>query len=81
MIAKQILLLPQASKRLLHPHRPKLTDDLVKHNWYVSQLGSTLCMWMRPTASLDGFTASSGNNSETKNQRNERFHIDRTKTM
>lgn len=62
--------------------------DWVKHNWYISQLGSTLHMWTHcliRTFSLDAFTTSSGMNLETdknqsQNQRNDHFHMDRTKT-
>lgn len=63
--------------------------DWVKHNWYISQLGSTLHMWTHcliRTFSLDAFATSSGMNLETdkhqsQNQRNDHFHMDRTKTV
>lgn len=46
-----MLLLPQAAKRLLHPHQPKLSEDGVslvelKHSRYISQPGSTLHVWI-----------------------------------
>ncbi len=73
-----MLLLPQAAKRLLHPHQPKLKDDRVSlieqstTGTSVSLVAPYICGYIDPyflglisTLLLDAFTTSSGKNLDT----------------